>query len=82
MYVTMMMTDQIPLDLPPPPLLNGEVPLMPHMVNGDATQQVILVQVNPGETFTIRGEDGSLQCIQAYQGASLCDFPETSEHSQ
>uniref|UniRef100_A0A3B4FDF1 Fibronectin type III domain containing 3B n=1 Tax=Pundamilia nyererei TaxID=303518 RepID=A0A3B4FDF1_9CICH len=64
MYVTMMMTDQIPLDLAPPPLLNGEVPLMPHMVNGDATQQVILVQVNPGETFTIRAEDGSLQCIQ------------------
>lgn len=26
--------------------------------------QVILVQVNPGETFTIRAEDGSLQCIQ------------------
>uniref|UniRef100_A0A7N5ZWP7 Fibronectin type-III domain-containing protein n=1 Tax=Anabas testudineus TaxID=64144 RepID=A0A7N5ZWP7_ANATE len=64
MYVTMMMTDQIPLDLAPPPLLNGEVPLMPHMVNGDAAQQVILVQVNPGETFTIRAEDGSLQCIQ------------------
>ena len=40
MYVTMMMTDQIPLDLAPPPLLNGEVPLMPHMVNGDAAQQV------------------------------------------
>eukprot|EP00064_Thunnus_orientalis_P009962 superscaffoldBa00001302_g9988 len=60
----MMMTDQIPLDLAPPPLLNGEVPLMPHMVNGDAAQQVILVQVNPGETFTIRAEDGSLQCIQ------------------
>lgn len=58
------MTDQIPLDLAPPPLLNGEVPLMPHMVNGDAAQQVILVQVNPGETFTIRAEDGSLQCIQ------------------
>lgn len=37
----MMMTDQIPLDLAPPPLLNGEVPLMPHMVNGDAAQQVI-----------------------------------------
>uniref|UniRef100_A0A8C5HK17 Fibronectin type-III domain-containing protein n=1 Tax=Gouania willdenowi TaxID=441366 RepID=A0A8C5HK17_GOUWI len=34
------------------------------MVNGDAAQQVILVQVNPGETFTIRAEDGSLQCIQ------------------
>uniref|UniRef100_A0A674MUP2 Fibronectin type III domain containing 3Ba n=1 Tax=Takifugu rubripes TaxID=31033 RepID=A0A674MUP2_TAKRU len=64
MYVTMMMTDQIPLDLAPPPLLNGDVPLMPHMVNGDAVQQVILVQVNPGETFTIRAEDGSLQCIQ------------------
>ncbi|XP_060939245.1 fibronectin type III domain containing 3Ba isoform X2 [Limanda limanda] len=64
MYVTMMMTDQIPLDLAPPPHLNGEVSLMPHMVNGDASQQVILVQVNPGETFTIRAEDGSLQCIQ------------------
>lgn len=63
MYVTMMMTDQIPLDLAPP-LLNGEVPLGMHMVNGDAAQQVILVQVNPGETFTIRAEDGSLQCIQ------------------
>uniref|UniRef100_A0A671PHJ5 Fibronectin type III domain-containing protein 3B-like n=1 Tax=Sinocyclocheilus anshuiensis TaxID=1608454 RepID=A0A671PHJ5_9TELE len=60
-----MMTDQIPLDLPPP-LLNGEVAMMPHMinVNGDGSQQVILVQVNPGETFTIRAEDGSLQCIQ------------------
>ncbi|XP_068607650.1 fibronectin type III domain containing 3Ba [Brachionichthys hirsutus] len=70
MYVTLVMTDHIPLDLAPPPLLNGEVPLMPHMVNGDAAQQVntlvqvILVQVNPGETFTIRAEDGSLQCIQ------------------
>ncbi|KAA0719206.1 Fibronectin type III domain-containing protein 3B [Triplophysa tibetana] len=64
MYVTMMMTDQIPLDLPP--LLNGEVAMMPHMinVNGDGSQQVIFVQVNPGETFTIRAEDGSLQCIQ------------------
>uniref|UniRef100_A0A8C7E5G9 Fibronectin type III domain containing 3B n=1 Tax=Naja naja TaxID=35670 RepID=A0A8C7E5G9_NAJNA len=26
--------------------------------------QVIFVQVNPGETFTIRGDDGTLQCIQ------------------
>lgn len=58
----MMMTDQIPLELPP--LLNGEVAMMPHLVNGDAAQQVILVQVNPGETFTIRAEDGTLQCIQ------------------
>ncbi|XP_003794341.1 fibronectin type III domain-containing protein 3B [Otolemur garnettii] len=62
MYVTMMMTDHIPLELPP--LLNGEVAMMPHLVNGDAAQQVILVQVNPGETFTIRAEDGTLQCIQ------------------
>uniref|UniRef100_A0A8K9V3E3 Fibronectin type III domain containing 3Ba n=1 Tax=Oncorhynchus mykiss TaxID=8022 RepID=A0A8K9V3E3_ONCMY len=28
------------------------------------SELVILVQVNPGETFTIRAEDGSLQCIQ------------------
>ncbi|MEE6501418.1 hypothetical protein FKM82_004167 [Ascaphus truei] len=62
MYVTMMMTDQIPLELPP--LLNGDVTMMPHLVNGDGSQQVILVQVNPGETFTIRAEDGTLQCIQ------------------
>ncbi|XP_017744968.1 PREDICTED: fibronectin type III domain-containing protein 3B-like [Rhinopithecus bieti] len=66
MYVTMMMTDQIPLELPP--LLNGEVAMMPHLVNGDAAQQVILVQVNPGETFTIRAEDGTLQCIQVWFG--------------
>lgn len=58
----MMMTDQIPLELPP--LLNGEVAMMPHIVNGDGSQQVFLVQVNPGETFTIRAEDGTLQCIQ------------------
>lgn len=37
---------------------------MPHIVNGDGSQQVFLVQVNPGETFTIRAEDGTLQCIQ------------------
>ncbi|XDV27286.1 hypothetical protein PO909_030846 [Leuciscus waleckii] len=126
----MMMTDQIPLDLPPP-LLNGEVAMMPHMinVNGDGSQQevgaqisragtgrweirltlhhqgceetrgscdmagllfhiyrhvctlnnlctdnmmVILVQVNPGETFTIRAEDGSLQCIQANRNHDWC----------
>uniref|UniRef100_A0A8C0GNC4 Fibronectin type-III domain-containing protein n=1 Tax=Chelonoidis abingdonii TaxID=106734 RepID=A0A8C0GNC4_CHEAB len=29
-----------------------------------AYRQVILVQVNPGETFTIRTEDGHIQCIQ------------------
>uniref|UniRef100_A0A8C5BJF8 Fibronectin type III domain containing 3Ba n=1 Tax=Gadus morhua TaxID=8049 RepID=A0A8C5BJF8_GADMO len=31
---------------------------------GGSLKCVILVQVNPGETFTIRAEDGSLQCIQ------------------
>ncbi|XP_043926171.1 fibronectin type III domain-containing protein 3B [Protopterus annectens] len=62
MYMTMMMmTDQIPLDLPA--FLSTDVSMMPHMVNSDGSQQVILVQVNPGETFTIRAEDGSLQCI-------------------
>ncbi|KAG1944088.1 fibronectin type III domain-containing protein 3B [Pimephales promelas] len=61
MFVTMMMTDQM-LDLPL--TLSNEVPMMHHMINGDAPQQVILVQVNPGETFTIRTEDGALQCIQ------------------
>ena len=48
MYVTMMMTDQIPLDLAPPPILNGEVPLMPHMVNGDAAQQVNTLSFSRG----------------------------------
>uniref|UniRef100_V9K7K8 Fibronectin type-III domain-containing protein 3a n=2 Tax=Callorhinchus milii TaxID=7868 RepID=V9K7K8_CALMI len=51
----------------PPPetsALMNEVPLLPHIVNGDSSQQVILVQVNPGETFTIRTEDGHIQCIQ------------------
>uniref|UniRef100_A0A8C6YG04 Fibronectin type-III domain-containing protein n=1 Tax=Naja naja TaxID=35670 RepID=A0A8C6YG04_NAJNA len=28
------------------------------------SDEVILVQVNPGETFTIRTEDGHIQCIQ------------------
>lgn len=42
MYVTMMMTDQIPLELPP--LLNGEVAMMPHLVNGDAAQQVGVIR--------------------------------------
>ncbi|KAI2648912.1 Fibronectin type III domain-containing protein 3B [Labeo rohita] len=64
----MMMTDQM-LDLPPP--LSNEVPMMHHMINGDAPQQVILVQVNPGETFTIRTEDGALQCIQGLSNGDL-----------
>ncbi|KAK2846702.1 hypothetical protein Q5P01_009701 [Channa striata] len=56
-----------------PPLESGqlhssELPILtspptPAMVNGDGPQQVILVQVNPGEAFTIRREDGQFQCI-------------------
>ncbi|TMS21199.1 Fibronectin type III domain-containing protein 3B [Larimichthys crocea] len=36
----------------------------PPELCADKGRAVILVQVNPGETFTIRAEDGSLQCIQ------------------
>uniref|UniRef100_A0A8C1G8N1 Fibronectin type III domain containing 3Ba n=1 Tax=Cyprinus carpio TaxID=7962 RepID=A0A8C1G8N1_CYPCA len=39
------------------------VPRSPGLERGDG-RSVIFVQVNPGETFTIRAEDGSLQCIQ------------------
>ncbi|XP_076878829.1 fibronectin type-III domain-containing protein 3a-like isoform X2 [Brachyhypopomus gauderio] len=57
-----MMTDQhLPL-LEATPML-AEVPFLPPVLNGDAMQQMILVQVNPGETFTIRTEDGHFQCI-------------------
>ncbi|XP_068172930.1 fibronectin type-III domain-containing protein 3A isoform X2 [Antennarius striatus] len=49
-------------------LLGTELPILaspppPAMVNGEGPQQVILVQVNPGEAFTIRREDGQFQCI-------------------
>uniref|UniRef100_A0AAQ5YGQ8 Fibronectin type-III domain-containing protein 3A n=1 Tax=Amphiprion ocellaris TaxID=80972 RepID=A0AAQ5YGQ8_AMPOC len=49
-------------------LLSPELPILaspppPAMVNGEGPQQVILVQVNPGEAFTIRREDGQFQCI-------------------
>ncbi|KAM9733143.1 fibronectin type-III domain-containing protein 3A isoform 2-T3 [Menidia menidia] len=49
-------------------LLSPELPILaspppPPMVNGEGPQQVILVQVNPGEAFTIRREDGQFQCI-------------------
>ncbi|KAG9271910.1 fibronectin type-III domain-containing protein 3A-like isoform X1 [Astyanax mexicanus] len=57
-----MMTDQhLPL-LEATPML-ADVPFLPPMINGDSMQQMILVQVNPGETFTIRTEDGHFQCI-------------------
>ncbi|XP_039344560.1 fibronectin type-III domain-containing protein 3a-like isoform X1 [Mauremys reevesii] len=62
MVILAMMAEQPP-PLEATPIMN-EVPLLPHMVNGDSIQQVILVQVNPGETFTIRTEDGHIQCIQ------------------
>uniref|UniRef100_A0A8C1MVH4 Fibronectin type-III domain-containing protein 3A n=1 Tax=Cyprinus carpio TaxID=7962 RepID=A0A8C1MVH4_CYPCA len=45
------------LTSPPPP------PHPPNIVNGDGPQQVILVQVNPGESFTIQRDDGQFQCI-------------------
>ncbi|KAJ8394377.1 hypothetical protein AAFF_G00045880 [Aldrovandia affinis] len=57
-----MMTDQPPPPLEVTPML-AEVSLVPHMLNGDGMQQMILVQVNPGETFTIRTEDGQIRCI-------------------
>ncbi|XP_033906453.3 fibronectin type-III domain-containing protein 3A-like [Acipenser ruthenus] len=62
MNIPVMMAEQPP-SLEATALLN-EVSLLPHMLNGDSVQQVILVQVNPGETFTIRTEDGHIQCIQ------------------
>ncbi|XP_023672257.1 fibronectin type-III domain-containing protein 3A-like isoform X1 [Paramormyrops kingsleyae] len=57
-----MMTDQPHPPLEATPMLS-DVSLVPHMLNGDSMQQMILVQVNPGETFTIRTEDGHVQCI-------------------
>ncbi|KAM9820467.1 LOW QUALITY PROTEIN: fibronectin type-III domain-containing protein 3A [Neosynchiropus ocellatus] len=49
-------------------LLSPELPILASpppsaMVNGEGSQQVILVQVNPGEAFTIRRDDGQFQCI-------------------
>uniref|UniRef100_A0A8C3UC73 Fibronectin type III domain-containing protein 3B n=1 Tax=Catharus ustulatus TaxID=91951 RepID=A0A8C3UC73_CATUS len=40
------------------------VSLFPPCLPTPSTKGVFLVQVNPGETFTIRAEDGTLQCIQ------------------
>ncbi|GAA6098559.1 fibronectin type-III domain-containing protein 3a isoform X2 [Tachysurus ichikawai] len=52
-----LLSPDLPLLTPPP----SQPP--PSMVNGDGSQQVILVQVNPGEAFTIQREDGQFQCI-------------------
>uniref|UniRef100_A0A8C5M1D1 Fibronectin type-III domain-containing protein 3A n=1 Tax=Leptobrachium leishanense TaxID=445787 RepID=A0A8C5M1D1_9ANUR len=63
MYLLSVMADHHP-----PPLdstqtiLTTEIPLLPApIVNGEGAQQVIVVHVNPGETFTIRREDGQFQ---------------------
>uniref|UniRef100_A0A8C9TY20 Fibronectin type III domain containing 3B n=1 Tax=Scleropages formosus TaxID=113540 RepID=A0A8C9TY20_SCLFO len=47
-----------------PALLDREPPVILPMLVGETSQQVVFVQVNPGETFAIRTQDGSLQCIQ------------------
>ncbi|XP_016391883.1 fibronectin type-III domain-containing protein 3a-like [Sinocyclocheilus rhinocerous] len=50
-------------------LLSHDIPMLtspphpPNIVNGEGPQQVILVQVNPGEAFTIQRDDGQFQCI-------------------
>ncbi|KAM4700948.1 fibronectin type-III domain-containing protein 3A isoform 1-T1 [Discoglossus pictus] len=64
MYVLSMMADHHPPPMDSAQLLTTEIPLLPTpIVNGEGPQQVILVQVNPGEAFTIRREDGQFQCI-------------------
>ncbi|XP_077340400.1 fibronectin type-III domain-containing protein 3A isoform X1 [Lithobates pipiens] len=64
MYVLSMMADHHPPPLENTPLITTDIPLLPTpIVNGEGGQQVILVQVNPGEAFTIRREDGQFQCI-------------------
>ncbi|XP_053564335.1 fibronectin type-III domain-containing protein 3A [Bombina bombina] len=64
MYVLSMMADHPPPPLDNTQLLTTDIPLLhAPIVNGEGSQKVILVQVNPGETFTIRREDGQFQCI-------------------
>ncbi|KAJ4935921.1 hypothetical protein JOQ06_017447 [Pogonophryne albipinna] len=62
-----LLSPELPMLASPPPLA---------MVNGDGPQQVILVQVNPGEAFTIRREDGQFQCITASQHQLILALPE------
>lgn len=40
--------------------------------------KVILVQVNPGEAFTIRREDGQFQCITGKADKLILIFPESA----
>ncbi|XP_043115553.1 fibronectin type-III domain-containing protein 3a-like [Puntigrus tetrazona] len=53
-----LLSPDIPMLTSPPPPTHP-----PNIVNGDGPQQVILVQVNPGEAFTIQRDDGQFQCI-------------------
>lgn len=58
-----MMAEHPPL-LDTAQILSSDISLLSApIVSADGTQQVILVQVNPGEAFTIRREDGQFQCI-------------------
>ncbi|XP_004411410.1 PREDICTED: fibronectin type III domain containing protein 3C1-like [Odobenus rosmarus divergens] len=41
-----------------------EIPPVASGINGDPMHQIIFVQVNPGETFTIMSDDGNIQNIQ------------------
>uniref|UniRef100_A0ABI7VS87 Fibronectin type-III domain-containing protein n=1 Tax=Felis catus TaxID=9685 RepID=A0ABI7VS87_FELCA len=41
-----------------------EIPPIVPVINGDSMQQIILVQVNPGETLTLKSDDGNIQNIQ------------------
>ncbi|MEJ1280488.1 hypothetical protein NN561_011433 [Cricetulus griseus] len=60
-------------------ILSSDISLLSApIVSADGTQQVILVQVNPGEAFTIRREDGQFQCITESMEVShhiLCCHP-------
>uniref|UniRef100_A0A671MLA4 Fibronectin type-III domain-containing protein 3A n=1 Tax=Sinocyclocheilus anshuiensis TaxID=1608454 RepID=A0A671MLA4_9TELE len=44
-------------------LSNFKSPLLSHVPHLSCFLQVILVQVNPGEAFTIQRDDGQFQCI-------------------
>uniref|UniRef100_A0A8C1TQM8 Fibronectin type III domain containing 3Ba n=1 Tax=Cyprinus carpio TaxID=7962 RepID=A0A8C1TQM8_CYPCA len=56
-------TQGFPLEIRLDSSVHAAVPIATAAA-ADMFSQVIFVQVNPGETFTIRAEDGSLQCIQ------------------
>lgn len=48
------------------------------VVNAFFIFKVILVQVNPGEAFTIRREDGQFQCITGKADKLILIFPESA----